>query len=91
MKQFDKVKFRIALADAGFTHASNATIFNDRRTTGSRMKLWMGASVTEAPMEHKVRFVSELQKQFGDRLVSVGPYPNYRTYSNTSVVVKIKD
>lgn len=86
-------KFRQALHDAGFRHtAKEGGIYSDVRKKFSRLKLYFGSSVDEASKEMKVKLVSNLIDQFGDRLlfVDAAPGPWFMHGDEKSIVVKVK-
>ena len=87
-KATDVAKFREALAGAGFDN--DGTIFNDKRLNSRRLKLWAGHGVTVAPHRQKVKLVSNLQDQFGDRLISVDSRTVVSMRRPTSVIVRLK-
>lgn len=85
--------FRSALLLSGFFEESECSIFNDKRKASDtrRLKLFGGTFVANAPREQQLVLRENLEKIFGDRLLStyiIDGYCHWRNHKSFCVVIK---
>ncbi len=91
----DVGKFRSALAAAGFGEQKDCSIFNDRRLRSGfrRLKLWFANSVFYAQQSQQWALKEHLEKEFGDRILSmyfIESCNRYPTSDNKSLCIRLK-
>lgn len=69
----DTGKFRQALADSGFAHRAEDSIFNDnsKDNTWRRLKLWRANDIFDASQSRQRKLEANLRKQFGKRILAM--------------------
>lgn len=84
-------KFRQALEDSGFLATlRNPQIYNDRRKTFRRLKLWCAENIFDASITAQSKLEAELRKQFGTDILEMYFVKGDRWHGQMSLCVKLK-